>query len=237
MARRVELFDQTAAAVESVERYFITRHKTFDPEVEFLFRALTKERVVGLALAADIRGHRVVGIPEPAGVLTCPVITLQVPESVRQVHVIRKRARLVSRVLRDVFDNRSHRRPVRWPRVNVGTVLGRSRPLVAGLDVVTGVVVVVRMRHRPDDCQAVRHLGGAMQVLADPQAGGSRADRLKRTAYLFGRFGLHIQRFQLARPAEQIDEQNGLRAPGRELSAWCESVSRYKLLLRLLGRQ
>src|SRR5947209_74412 len=82
---------------------------------------------------------------------------------------------------------------------------------MAGLDVMTGVMIVVSMRHRANDAEVIREPSQLRQVLADAQGRGPRSDRPERPADAARRFRLHVERFELAGSAEEIQEDHGLR--------------------------
>jgi hypothetical protein len=72
-------------------------------------------------------------------------------------------------------------------------------------------VVSLGVRHRPDDRQPV-HLGGELgQVLADPDPGDRRVDRVELAADAVGGLGLHVEGVVLPESAAQQDHDHRLR--------------------------
>ena len=82
---------------------------------------------------------------------------------------------------------------------------------VAGQAVVGGRVVVLHLVvHRPDLGELAHHLREPGQVLGDEQARLGRGDRLELAADAVGGVGLHVERIEVRRPAELVEEDDVL---------------------------
>src|SRR5205807_613265 len=84
---RFELFEQTAARVEAIECQAVI--DALDAEVQLGVGAGTGIRIVAAAALANAGGQRVVGPAKPAGVLSSPIVPLQIAEVIGQVDVAR----------------------------------------------------------------------------------------------------------------------------------------------------
>src|SRR5436190_668876 len=74
----------------------------------------------------------------------------------------------------------------------------------------TGTVVILDMRHRPDQAEMLGQGGQARMKLADAHPGDRGGDGLVGAADLRGRLGFHVPGIEVAGPAAQEDEDAGL---------------------------
>src|SRR5688500_15696751 len=84
---------------------------------------------------------------------------------------------------------------------------------MAGLNVMPGsTVIIVAVRHRADDAKLVAGGRQARKLIADQQARRFAGGRLEGAADLFGRIRLEVEGLELARSAEEGQENDGLRS-------------------------
>ncbi len=211
-AKPIELFDQRTAAVQAVENQVLRIGQSLNLKPQFAIGAVAPVRVVGGAAFVDGSGHGLVSRTEPARVFarsTEDESFLNSSERVWQHDIAGQVTRVRFGGLAEICGNdRAHRRPIVGRRVEAPA--DRDLPGMACLQVVAGrAVVVIRMAHRPDDAELVRDSGRPRQVLTDPQPGRAAGDRAERSADGVRGLGFQIEGLELARAAEQKQEDDG----------------------------
>ena len=180
-------------------------------------RAHRPERVavkilVAVDLPAPVRfaraEHRIVLRAEIAPERTGPAQALAVPRERRQTDIGRQSLGLADA---EILANRPHARVV--GRLGV-VVLAVAAAREAGHDRV-GIVAVVTVRERANQAEMVQAVREHRHVLGEAEAGDRRGDRAKLAANLRRGAGLGIEGVDVARPAEQINEDDRLRPAKR----------------------
>ena len=219
----VELLDERPPLRQPVERH-PRRHLRLRRDLESALRRDAEVRIVDLRRrpgrhphhaprrgAAEVGPERIVGVAEvrrvgPGVVRRGPLAA----EQEREDDVVRDGPRGLGPV--------SEALVVLEDGAEVRLVLGVLLRLLDG-DAAFGeagrgphhAVEVPRMIQGADDGDAVHHLRHVRQVFAHVAARQRRADRLEGAARLGRRCRLHVERVELARPAEQVEEDDVLR--------------------------
>ena len=76
------------------------------------------------------------------------------------------------------------------------------------------------MVHGADERHFVHHLGQPRQMLANSDAVGFAGGRFVRAANPLRRIGLHVEHVDVTRPAELIEENDGLGARLGRVPSW-----------------
>ena len=88
-------------------------------------------------------------------------------------------------------------------------------------------MIVHVMAHGPNERHLVHHLRQPRQMLADGDAVRLGRSRLVQAADAFGRFGLHVEHVDMARPAELVEENHRLRHRLREIPRSAFRIPRF----------
>ena len=208
----LELFQQAAPPVETVQGHPVTQRQTTELKLQFLFGAIAKVRVVQMRPLADACRQGVIFGTQPSRVLTQAVVPptqLDLSVAIGKVDITGNR-RATGLATVEVGHHRPHRGPVVGCRVDIGRPAFSRRHRPTGLDDMSRVVIVLRVIECPNDCVPIRTRRQPRKVLADPHSRRPRRDRRKRPVHRTRCLGLHVECLELAGSAEQIQEHHGL---------------------------
>jgi len=208
----VELSEERGAAVESIEGHSLSIGHPFDMEGKLFVRAVAPVGVVLEIPLLNAGGDGIVTSPEPTSMLSGAGVLsgfLERSKRVGEDHIGRERACEAVALLIDVFCDGTDGGPVLGSGAEASA--DGDMPGVSGLKVVAAAAVVILVvRHGPDDSELVGDHRGAGEVLGDEEVGSAAGDRLERPANLVGSLGLHVEGFELAGSAEEEQEDDGL---------------------------
>ncbi len=185
--------------------------ETFDRESQLIVGAVPPVGIVLEVFLVHERRQGIIATTEPAGVLARAEVLpglLKPSQRVGKHGVARQVAgRLLMRLLGQILDDRTHRRPILRGRVEAAA--DRDLPHPTGLHVVPRpTVVVVGMRHASHHAELVGDPGQLGQVLADQEPRSARSDGSERTANPLGGFRFEVEGLELARTAEEEQEDH-----------------------------
>ena len=202
----VQLLQQAPSASQPIERDLWIAVEFLQAKLQFFVGAVAEIGIVGRILFTNRSGEGVVLPPQPTGILPQPVVTLDVAQRIGEVDVPGHIAG-PARANVEIVHHRAEGGPVFVGGIHPGSPPGDNWHGPSRLNVVTGVVVVLRVIDRADDGVAVGDLRQSGQFLAHQQPGGLAGNRTIGTPNPLGGLGLQIERLKLAGPPEEEDEQ------------------------------